>query len=485
MKRILSFILALTMCISMAAAVFAADINFTDVSTSDWFYNDVKTAVEAGLVNGKSATAFAPNDNLTYAESIKLAACMNQVYMKGEVTLANGEPWYKPYVDYCMENGIIDKEYNYSENVTRADYMGIFAKALTDDGLKAINNVPDNSIPDVPSSRAYAAGVYKLYRAGILRGVDDAHNCNPSANITRAEVAAILTRMMNKDKRVEFEMPEFKGTLSNEGTIDDDITNMNPATEFKNEPADEPNDEPKGDPIIEDVEIKTEYESVVVKPDASEEYEFESDNNNYILSVLTIHKQPVGKEYEEYGAKHELEVQVYGGKPPYKYEWQYNGFRNQKTVIENGDYAIGAADRILTLSVEKENTLLGVAISCKITDSEGTELVSDSVKVYGPFSMPVDSYTINKVGQEYELAGKIADGIIRKGDKVSVERDGKIIATGTAIDLKMFDKSLEEGVKNDNVGIVFELSEGVSPKTGDTVIKYKDTHVVDTSDVVN
>ena len=202
MKRILSIILALTMCISMAATVFAAEMKFTDVKKSDWFYDDVKSAVEMGLINGKSTTTYAPNDNLTYAEAIKLAACMNQLYNEGAISLASGSPWYKPYVDYCIDEEIIDKEYNYTENATRAGYMGIFAKALPDEGLEAINNVPDNSIPDVPSSRAYAAGVYKLYRAGILTGIDDAHNCNPLANITRAEVAAILTRMMNEDKRV-------------------------------------------------------------------------------------------------------------------------------------------------------------------------------------------------------------------------------------------------------------------------------------------
>ena len=206
MKKILSFLLATVMCLSLFGTVFAAEFNFTDVKTSDWFYNDVKSAVEMGLVNGKTPTTYAPNDNLTYAEAIKLAACMNQLYVDGKVTLTSGNPWYKPYVDYCIDNEIIDKEYNYTDVATRAGYMGIFAKALPDEGLKAINNVPDNSIPDVSSSKAYAAGVYKLYRAGILTGVDEAHNCNPLANIKRSEVAAILTRMMNEDKRVEFNM---------------------------------------------------------------------------------------------------------------------------------------------------------------------------------------------------------------------------------------------------------------------------------------
>jgi len=46
-----------------------------------------------------------------------------------------------------------------------------------------------------------------MYRAGIVQGVDEAHNCNPNANIKRSEVAAILTRMMNEVERISFNIP--------------------------------------------------------------------------------------------------------------------------------------------------------------------------------------------------------------------------------------------------------------------------------------
>ena len=211
MKKLLSLFIAAIMCFSMMSTVFAAEFNFTDVKTSDWFYNDVKSAVEMGLINGKSPTTYAPNDNLTYAEAFKLAACMNQLYNEGVVTFTSGNPWYKPYVDYCSENDIGDDilvmvENRLTQPATREAYMAIFAESLPDEALKEINNIPDDSIPDFPSERSLARYIYKLYRAGILTGVDEAHNCNPEANIKRSEVAAILTRMMNEDKRVEFNM---------------------------------------------------------------------------------------------------------------------------------------------------------------------------------------------------------------------------------------------------------------------------------------
>ena len=180
---------------------------FIDVTPADWFYDYVKYAWEIGLINGKDDTHFAPNDYMTYAEAVKLAACMHQYYTTGSVTLANGSPnWYDSYVMYAKSNGIISVDYDWNEHATRAGYMEIFANALPDAALGAINIIPNGSIPDVPATHPQAAAIYKLYRAGILQGVDGAHNCNPNANIIRGEVAAILARMMDPDARLHFNM---------------------------------------------------------------------------------------------------------------------------------------------------------------------------------------------------------------------------------------------------------------------------------------
>ena len=89
--------MALVMALSLLpAGALAAGLPFTDVKTSDWFYNDVKNAYDDGLINGKTATTFEPNSNLTYAEAVKLAACMNQRNATGMVTLVNATPGMPP-----------------------------------------------------------------------------------------------------------------------------------------------------------------------------------------------------------------------------------------------------------------------------------------------------------------------------------------------------------------------------------------------------
>ena len=159
--------------------------------------------------------------------------------------------------------------------------------------------------------------------------------------------------------------------------------------------------------------------------------------------------------------------------------------RRDNVTIKNGDYVKDAESEALVLSVEKENTLLGVKIYCKITDSLGDSVTTEPATVYGPFSMPVESYSLVTANKEYTLVGRVADGILRKGEKVSVIRGGKVIAIGIAKDLQMFNKSMDETVKGDNVGIVFDKQEGAAPGTGDVVVKYLPSHVVDTSDIIN
>lgn len=49
-------------------APLSTDSSFADVSQGDWFFSAVEYCRENGLMAGKSATRFAPYDNMTRAE---------------------------------------------------------------------------------------------------------------------------------------------------------------------------------------------------------------------------------------------------------------------------------------------------------------------------------------------------------------------------------------------------------------------------------
>lgn len=245
-KRILAVLLtAIFLAGLIPADVFAADPVFRDVPADAWYYNDVQNAVSGGLVNGRTAKTFCPDENLTYAETVKLAACMYQKAVSGSVTLANGDPWYRTYTDYAKENGIITQDYDWNAEVSRAEYIEIFAHALPDSMLAAVNEVPDGSIPDVPMTHPQAAEIYMLYRVGILEGSGDTwngvwteHLCKPSDNIRRSEVAAILTRMMDPAERKAFAMTSLNVQYIqtdgyHDGTVYPVVTLIGSAEELK------------------------------------------------------------------------------------------------------------------------------------------------------------------------------------------------------------------------------------------------------------
>ena len=180
---------------------------FRDVPASAWYYDAVKSAWKVHLIDGVTSTEFRPDENMTVAQAIKLAAAVHQLNRFGKVSLQNGRPsWYSTYVDYAIDNGLIESAYadytaaQMNVAVTRAEFVHIF-HAATDD-LREMNTVADNAIPDVKTGDAFAVEIYDFYRAGVLTGSDANGTFHPTDSIKRSEVAAILIRMYDSSTRV-------------------------------------------------------------------------------------------------------------------------------------------------------------------------------------------------------------------------------------------------------------------------------------------
>ena len=412
--------------------------NFTDVKPDSWYYEDVDNAVRLGIINGKTETTFAPDDNLTYAEAIKLAACMYQLYKDGSVYLVpGGNPWYQIYVDYAKDHGIITENFfykvsNINEKATRAGYMEIFANALPDEALKGINNVPDGSIPDVPMVHESSISIYKLYRAGILTGVDAKHNCKPEDSIKRCEVAAIITRMMDETKRVKFSM----GTTSEE-----------PKTE-----------EPKTE------EPETEKPKLEIPEDAEPAPEIKEDEKSAetpdMYEPFEIVVEPERIESADEGETLTYTVKASGGKTPYTYSWgtrdRYNGF----TEFTESDYVKGAKTNTLSLVFDIDNVTTS-QFYCKITDSLGQEVKSEAVTI--PEKVFIfKPENVTKYNSGYIFTGRVNKGALRAGETVSMHMPSHGIEVfGVATKIEMFKKSIDEVKENDYCGILIEEPEKI------------------------
>ncbi len=186
------------------------EINFIDVDANAWYAPSIKAAYEMAMMIGISDKEFHVNGNITLAQTICIAARLHNIYYENEYdfTPIGDEPWYMPYVRYTKEKGIIDDEYDYEKNMKinydaealRIEFSEILSKALPADQLTAIKNV--NEIADVPlgSNEARFDIVYQLYNAGILIG--DGEGFKPWKEITRAEIAAVISRMGDASLRV-------------------------------------------------------------------------------------------------------------------------------------------------------------------------------------------------------------------------------------------------------------------------------------------
>ena len=186
-------------------AEFVGNMPFVDVPASAWYADAVRDAWANGLIDGVNATHFEPDGSLTVAQAIKLAAALHQRIENGTVTLKNGSPWYRSYLEYAVEHGVIEESYlGYSAAVLnapvqRAEFAHILYGAAKP--YAAINEIGANALPDVKTGDRYADEIYALYRAGVLNGSDRSGTFYPTSLIRRSEAAAILIRAFDEEAR--------------------------------------------------------------------------------------------------------------------------------------------------------------------------------------------------------------------------------------------------------------------------------------------
>ena len=186
-------------------AEFVGNMPFVDVPVSAWYADAVRDAWANGLIDGVDAAHFDPDGSLTVAQAIKLAAALHQRIENGTVTLKNGSPWYRSYLEYAVEHGVIEESYlGYSAAalnapVQRAEFAHILYGAAKP--YAAINEIGANALPDVKTGDRYADEIYTLYRAGVLTGSDRSATFYPTSLIRRSEAAAILIRAFDEEAR--------------------------------------------------------------------------------------------------------------------------------------------------------------------------------------------------------------------------------------------------------------------------------------------
>ncbi len=180
---------------------------FSDVDENQWYGANQTGAIESaysyGLIKGRTDGTFDPSGNMTVAEAITIAARIGDIYYNDKTKFGEGdENWYDDYVAYAIEYKIIRKNdfANYDAKITRAEMAYIFANILPEEAMEEINYIDE--ILDVDEDDEFFEEILHLYRVGIVLG-DETGAYNPDNNITRAEVSAIISRIVDLDERLE------------------------------------------------------------------------------------------------------------------------------------------------------------------------------------------------------------------------------------------------------------------------------------------
>ena len=167
-----------------SATVKIVDNSKGFIDTQDHWAKDAIDFVSArGLVNGMSATIYAPNNSTTRAQLWTILARQN------DADLSGGATWYENAQNWAKDKGVSDGA-NPNAAINRAQMVTMLWRAV---GQPA--PATEATFTDVSADSYYASAVSWAVENGVTTGVGGGR-FDPTATCTRAQIAAFLARSM-------------------------------------------------------------------------------------------------------------------------------------------------------------------------------------------------------------------------------------------------------------------------------------------------
>lgn len=175
---------------------------FTDVSTSDWFYDDVAFVYKNGLFSGTDSRSFSPNASMTRAMLVTVLYRLEgepTVTGRSSFTDVRSGAYYEKAVIWAAANGIVtgtdSTSFSPDAKVTREQLAAILYRYAQYRKLDTDASAKLNSFTDADSVSAYASEALGwAVSEGLINGASG--KLMPKGDATRAQVAAILHRFV-------------------------------------------------------------------------------------------------------------------------------------------------------------------------------------------------------------------------------------------------------------------------------------------------
>ena len=171
--------------VTVTAVFGQGGLPFVDVSVNAWYYESVKAAYEAGLMNGVTDTEFAPNATLTRAMIWTILARASGVDTEG------GATWYAKAQEWVVAKGVSDGE-DPMGNVTREQLVTMLWRL---NGSEVMTGYIGNYIDTGDISEWANQAMLWAVQNGIIEG-DENMALAPKADTTRAQAATFFVRYL-------------------------------------------------------------------------------------------------------------------------------------------------------------------------------------------------------------------------------------------------------------------------------------------------
>lgn len=154
---------------------------FKDVKVSSWFGKYVIDLYNDGIINGTSATTYAPNDTLTWAAALKLLLVSNGDLKAADAT---GADWSKNAIAKAAELGLVAADIDGAKAISRLEFCQVAAKLN-----KLAESKTESKFTDCTDGYVMA-----LVDAKVISGMTET-TFEPAASLTRAQIAKILYQL--------------------------------------------------------------------------------------------------------------------------------------------------------------------------------------------------------------------------------------------------------------------------------------------------
>ena len=187
---------------------------FTDVSEKDWFYSDVMFVYENGLMLGTSKTLFSPHGTATRGMMATILWRMEGSPVpkgKNSFTDVEAEKWYADAITWTAENGIFagygKDKFGPDDPITREQLAAIFYRYADYKGYDLTVKGNLDKFKDADKITDYAKTAMQwAVGSGLVKG-KSGNLLDPQGTATRAEIAAMLHRFIEKYELVQGKAP--------------------------------------------------------------------------------------------------------------------------------------------------------------------------------------------------------------------------------------------------------------------------------------